>query len=75
MTTALEQVQAEALKLTAADRARLLEWLLVSLDVSEGTDEAWRLVAQARDLELDRGVVQPMMLEDVVARLGARFPG
>lgn len=63
MSVNLDALQAQVLGLSKADRTRLLERLVVSLDVD------------ARDAELESGRVAPVALDDAMARLRARFPG
>jgi hypothetical protein len=53
----------------------LLERLIASLDVDVAAEEEWEQLAEARDAELDSGVVAPVALEDAMARLRAKFPG
>ena len=71
----LDALQAQVLGLSKADRTRLLERLVVSLDVDAQAEEEWEQVADARDAELESGRVAPVALEDAMARLRARFPG
>jgi Putative addiction module component len=49
MTTHLEALEAEALKLAPADRSRLLERLIASLDVDPDVEQAWELEADRRE--------------------------
>lgn len=74
-TPSLEVLQAQVLSLSKADRARLLERLVVSLDVDPRAEEEWEQVAEARDAELASGAVAAVALEDTMARLRARFAG
>lgn len=73
--TTLEALQAQVLSLSKADRARLLERLVASLDVDAQAEEAWEQLAETRELELSSGQVAAVPLEDAMARLRARFPG
>lgn len=75
MTLTLETLQAEVLRLSPADRARLLDRLIASLDVDTGAEAAWDKLADEREQELAAGVAGAAPLEAVVARLEARFPG
>jgi len=75
MTITLETLQAEVLRLSPADRARLLDRLIASLDVDAGAEAAWDKLADEREQELAVGVVTAVPLEVVIARLEARFPG
>lgn len=75
MSIALETLQAEVLRLPPADRARLLDRLIASLDVDAGAEAAWDALADQREQELSSGTATAVPLEVVVARLEARFPG
>lgn len=75
MLMTLETLQAEVLRLPPADRAKLLDRLIASLDVDAGAEAAWDAVADQREQELQAGTAEAVPLELVVARLEARFPG
>ena len=75
MSTTLETLQAEALRLSPSDRARLLDRLIASLDSDGEMEAAWDAVADMREEEIEAGVVEAVPLEVAVARLEARFPG
>lgn len=75
MSANLDALQAQVLGLSKADRTRLLERLVVSLDVDAQAEEEWEQLADARDAELESGRVAPVALEDAMARLRTRFPG
>ena len=75
MQVTFETLQAEVLRLSPADRARLLDRLIASLDVDPDADAEWDDVADRREQELQTGVVKAVALEMVIARLEARFPG
>ena len=75
MSTTLETLQAEVLRLPPKDRARLLDRLLASLDAETEVEAAWDAVASAREEEANTGAVQPVPLDAALARLEARFPG
>lgn len=75
MAATLESLQAQILTLSKADRARLLERLVASLDVDAATEEAWDQLAESRDTELASAAVVPVALEDAMTRLRTKFPG
>lgn len=75
MPSTLEALQAEVLRLSPADRARLLDRLIASLDADADAEAAWDQLADAREKELEAGREQAIPVELVVARLEARFPG
>jgi len=73
MTTKLDVLEAEVLKLAPADRSRLLERLLSSLEADLEAEDAWEAIAAARDAEIESGAVQPVPAEEAIARLRARL--
>lgn len=75
MSSSYEALQAEVLRLSPADRARLLDRLVASLDVDASAEVAWDAVADQREQELLAGTAQAVPLGVVIARLEARFPG
>lgn len=75
MTNAVEMLQAEVLSLSKADRARLLNRLVASLDEDTEMELAWDEVADARAAAMASGFEQGVALEDVIAVLEAKFPG
>jgi len=75
MTTALETLQAEVLRLPPADRAKLLDRLIASLDVDAGVEAAWDELADQREQELATGAVAAVPVDVAIARLEARFSG
>lgn len=75
MNPSLETLQAEVLLLSSSDRAKLLDSLIASLDADAEVEAAWDALADAREQALRDGTVDTVPLEEVVARLGARFPG
>jgi len=75
MPGTLETLQAEVLRLSPADRARLLDRLIASLDVDADAEAAWDQLAERREQELQDGSKQGVSLAVAVARLEARFPG
>lgn len=75
MNTSLEVLEAEVLKLAAADRSHLLERLIASLDSDPELDAAWEREADRREAELESGSVLPVPGHEAVARLRAKLPG
>ena len=49
MASSIEIIEAEALQLSAAERARLIERLIASLDVDPGVEEAWATEVERRN--------------------------
>ena len=62
-----KDLEAEALKLPADDRARLAQTLLLSLDEPSGQEleETWLVEADRRARALDSGEAQPVPLDEV----------
>ena len=75
MQTTLETLQAEVLRLSPADRAKLLDRRIVSLGVDPDAEAAWDELADRREQELQTGAAKSIPVEVAVARLEARFPG
>jgi hypothetical protein len=53
MTMTVEVLEAECLRLPAAERARLLDRIIASLDADPAHDRAWDLIAAQRQAESD----------------------
>jgi hypothetical protein len=75
MSVALESLQAQVLRLPPADRAKLLDRLIASLDVDAEAEAAWDNLADRREGELQAGTAEAVALDVAIARLEARFPG
>jgi hypothetical protein len=75
MSATLETLQAEVLRLSPADRAALLDSLIVSLDADAEVEAAWDALADERERALRDGTVKSVSLEAAMASLEARFPG
>lgn len=71
MDIPLEALEAQVLQLPTADRVRLLDRVVASLDADAARDAAWDAVAARRD---DEAMSDPSLLvplDDVLARLRA----
>jgi putative addiction module component (TIGR02574 family) len=75
MSLSLEILEAEVLRLSAAERSRLLDRLIASLDADAEVEAEWDAVADSREAEFDSGASKSVPFEEVIARLEARFPG
>ncbi len=73
MPTNLELLEAEALKLTTAERAHLTERLIQSLDADDANEAAWSAEIEKRLREIDEGEVETRPVEDVLAELHAKY--
>ncbi len=71
MAIAFEVLEAEALKLAAAERTRLIEHLLVSLDEDSEIENAWAVEIEKRIEAADNGTVQLLPVADVLAQARA----
>lgn len=71
MSTSLETLEADALKLAPADRSHLLERLIASLDPDLEVEQAWEREADRREAELDSGAVAAVPGHEAMARLRA----
>lgn len=67
----VEVLEAELLRLPKADRIRVLDRLVASLDDDVARDAAWDAVAAQRDAEADRDPSVLLDLDGVLARLRA----
>ena len=73
MSTTLEVLEAEVLKLAPGEKSRLLERLIVSLDEDIEVEEAWAREADRREAELDSGTVTAVSGDQMMERLRARL--
>lgn len=73
MTIELETLQTEVLRLPPADRARLLDRLIESLDDERTLDDVWDKEAARRDAQIEDGSSIPVDGKEVLARLRAEI--
>ena len=74
--SSIEQLEAEILNLPAADRSRLAERLLMSLEEDDEIMAAWRAEAERRADAFERGEIEAADFEEAMARARARLkPG
>ena len=71
MPTPIEVLEAEVLSLSGAERARLLERLIASLDNDPSIQEAWVQEATRRDAEIESGAVNSVPGDQALARIRA----
>ena len=67
------KLQAEVLQLAPADRSRLFERLIASLDSDADVERAWEEEADRRERELDSGVATVVPAQEAIARLRQRI--
>lgn len=73
MSSNLEALAAEALRLSAAERARLVERLIASLDIDPEVEEAWAAEVERRNAEIESGAVTLIPGAEALAKLKAEF--
>lgn len=73
MPLEIDVIEQHVLKLSAPDRARLLDRLILSLNEDAARDAAWDQVAAMRDAEIENGSVTELDGPEALARLRARF--
>jgi putative addiction module component (TIGR02574 family) len=71
MNTQLEALEAEALKLSAAERAAFAQVLLASLDEDVEVEEAWAREVERRIAEVEAGTVQLIPVAEALAQVRA----
>ena len=69
MENQLEALEAEALKLTAGERAAFARFLLSSLDEDVEIEDAWALEVERRIAEVESGAVQPIPMAEALAQV------
>ncbi len=62
MTKTIDALAAEVLQLPTADRTRLLDRVVASLDADAERDAAWDAIAAQRDAEIEDGTEQSIHL-------------
>jgi putative addiction module component (TIGR02574 family) len=75
MASSIEIIETEALRLSATERARLIERLIASLDVDPEVEEAWAAEVERRNSEIETGKVSLISGPEVIAKLKASFSG
>lgn len=66
MPTPFEILESEALKLTPADRARLAEHLIASLDEDNEIETAWATEVERRIAEIESSAVTGVPFDEAV---------
>jgi putative addiction module component (TIGR02574 family) len=69
----VETLEAAALQLTPAERARLVERLIATLDADPEVEEAWATEVGRRQAEIDGGAVSLLPGPETLAKLKAEF--
>ncbi|MBM3341502.1 MAG: addiction module protein [Betaproteobacteria bacterium] len=71
MSTQLEILEAEALKLTPSERAAFAQRLLESLDHDAELEDAWAVEVERRIAEVESGAVQVIPIDEALAQVRA----
>lgn len=69
MPLTFEAIEAEALGLSPADRARLVEKLISSLEIDREVEDAWSAEVERRSAELEGGSVFAIPGPEALAKL------
>ena len=68
MSTPVEVLEAEAMKLTPEERARLADRLISSLSVDAEIEEAWGVEVERRIAEIEAGRAPVVPAAEAIAR-------
>ena len=69
MPTHFEALESEVLRLSAAERTRLLDRVVESLDTDAFRDAAWDALAARRQIDFEQGTADAADLDSVLSRL------
>ena len=73
MTTPIQAVEAQAMKLTPSERADLADKLWLSVNSREEVDAAWDAEIARRIEQIDSGEVECVPWETVMAEMRAKY--
>lgn len=73
INASLEDIEAAAMQLSLAERAKLAERLLVSLDEDDEILATWVAEAERRGDAFDRGEMEAIDFDESIARARARL--
>lgn len=73
MGNQLEILEAEALKLTAGERAAFAQLLLASLDEDTEIEDAWAAEIERRIADVETGTARLIPIADALAQVRARL--
>lgn len=69
----VETLEAAALQLTPADRARLVDRLIATFDADPEVEEAWAAEVERRQAEIENGTITLLPGPENLAKLKAEF--
>lgn len=69
----VETLEAAALQLTPADRARLVDRLIATLDADPEVEETWAAEVERRQTEIENGTVSLLSGPEILTELKAEF--
>lgn len=69
----VETLEAAALRLTPADRARLVDRLIATLDADPEVEEAWAAEVERRQAAIENGTVSLLPGPENLTKLKAEF--
>ncbi len=73
MPVTIEEIQAQAMRLSAEERAELADRLWASLEPRGEIDAAWDAEIERRVRQLEAGEVETLLHETVIAELRAKY--
>lgn len=73
MSSTVEILEAEAMQLSSAERARLVARLIASLDADPNVEDAWAIEIESRNADIESGAVSLIPGAQALARLKAEF--
>jgi len=73
MSSTFEALEAEILRLPAAERARLVERLIAGLDIDPEIEEAWATEVERRQAEIESGAASLLPGSDALAKIKAKL--
>ena len=74
MSTTIEELETQVMNLGQADRTRILERLLASVDESSEVEANWVQEAIRRKADVESGKIKLVSGNEAIARLEAMFP-
>ena len=73
MSSTFEALEAEILRLPAAERARLVERLIAGLDIDPEIEEAWATEVERRQAEIESGAASLLPGPETLAKIKAKL--